>query len=248
MFSDCGWEYIEDFVGYSYFRKEEQPGEEREEIFCDDESRLEMMKRVFKGRIIPLIILFAMVILPQFHMNTTGYGGGGNIQDVLSLVFLVLAILYLVIFSVLAGQFYQYEKLVKGDSTGFRLKYVGIFALIMVLLIGTGTFFWLSNRSVYEKKERDNGYVIEAEHLNSAIVTEHALESGDMISFDFNCETGYVHLNVSQKGKETVFYGDFYEVYGNGAPHVITIQEDGIYTIEIEGRNVKGEIEVIITK
>ena len=32
MFSDCGWEYIEDFVGYSYFRKEEQPGEEREEI------------------------------------------------------------------------------------------------------------------------------------------------------------------------------------------------------------------------
>ena len=248
MFSDCGWEYIEDFVGYSYFRKEEQPGEEREEIFCDDESRLEMMKRVFKGRIIPLIILFAMVILPQFHMNTTGYGGGGNIQDVLSLAFLVLAILYLVIFSVLAGQFYQYEKLVKGDSNGFRLKYVGIFALIMVLLIGIGTFFWLSNRSVYEKKERDNGYVIEAEHLNSAIVTEHALESGDMISFDFNCETGYVHLNVSQKGKESVFYGDFYEVYGNAAPHVITIQEDGNYTIEIDGRNVKGEIEVIITK
>ena len=52
MFSDCGWEYIEDFVGYSYFRKEEQLGEEREENFCDDESRLEMMKRVFKGRII----------------------------------------------------------------------------------------------------------------------------------------------------------------------------------------------------
>ena len=42
--------------------------------------------------------------------------------------------------------------------------------------------------------------------------------------------------------------GDFYEVYGNAAPHVITIQEDGNYTIEIDGRNVKGEIEVIITK
>ena len=55
-------------------------------------------------------------------------------------------------------------------------------------------------------------------------------------------------MNVSQKGKETVFYGDFYEVYGNAAPHVITIQEDGNYTIEIDGRNVKGEIEVIITK
>ena len=56
MFSDCGWEYICDFVGYSYFRKEGKAGEEREEIFCDDASRLDMMKRVFRGRIIPLII------------------------------------------------------------------------------------------------------------------------------------------------------------------------------------------------
>ena len=60
MFSDCGWEYIEDFVGYSYFRKEGQQGDEKEEIFCDDASRLDMMNRVFKGRIIPLIIIFAM--------------------------------------------------------------------------------------------------------------------------------------------------------------------------------------------
>ena len=54
MFSDCGWEYICDFVGYSYFRKEGEVGEEREEIFCDDASRLDMMRRVFRGRIILL--------------------------------------------------------------------------------------------------------------------------------------------------------------------------------------------------
>ena len=54
MFADCGWEYLFDFVGYSYFRKEGAAGEEREEIFCDDASRLDMMKRVFRGKIFQL--------------------------------------------------------------------------------------------------------------------------------------------------------------------------------------------------
>ena len=70
MFSDCGWEYLCDFVGYSYFRKEGTAGEEKEEIFCDDASRLDMMKRVFRGKIIPLIILFVSVIIPQLFTNT----------------------------------------------------------------------------------------------------------------------------------------------------------------------------------
>ena len=47
MFNDCGWEYIQDFGGYSYFRKPVSEMQEEEEIFCDDESRLDMMRRVF---------------------------------------------------------------------------------------------------------------------------------------------------------------------------------------------------------
>lgn len=85
MFSDCGWEYLFDCAGYSYFCKEGSASQEREEIFCDDSSRLDMMKRVFKGRIIPLIPLFAGVILPQLFMNTMGYGGGSEIQDIVSI-------------------------------------------------------------------------------------------------------------------------------------------------------------------
>lgn len=50
MFSDCGWEYLFDFVGYSYFRKTSDEGNMNEEIFCDDGSRLDMMKRVYKGK------------------------------------------------------------------------------------------------------------------------------------------------------------------------------------------------------
>ena len=106
MFSDCGWEHICDFVGYSYFRKEGEAREEREEIFCDDSSRLDMMKRVFRGKIIPLIIIFAAVIIPQLIMNTAGNSGGGLYQNIFSFIFLGLAILYLVIFSMTAVHFY----------------------------------------------------------------------------------------------------------------------------------------------
>lgn len=64
MFSDCGWEYIQDYVGYSYFRKAAPASERDAEIFCDDASRLDMMERVMKGRMLPLMVILLMVIVP----------------------------------------------------------------------------------------------------------------------------------------------------------------------------------------
>ena len=69
MFSDCGWEYIQNYVDYSYFRKRAADMNGDEEIFCDDNSRMEMMERVYKGRILPLFVIFCAVILPQFINN-----------------------------------------------------------------------------------------------------------------------------------------------------------------------------------
>lgn len=74
LFKDCGWEYIEDVGGYSYFRKPVSEMDQGiEEIFCDDNSRMDMIKRVFKGRMIPLLVLFFLCIVPQlwiqFHLD-----------------------------------------------------------------------------------------------------------------------------------------------------------------------------------
>lgn len=66
MFEDCGWEYIQDYVGYSYFRKAVVSGGVAEEIFCDEESRFQMMQRVMKGRMVPLLVIFFGLLLPQF--------------------------------------------------------------------------------------------------------------------------------------------------------------------------------------
>ena len=60
---------LQNYIDYSYFRKRAADMNGDEEIFCDDSSRMEMMDRVFKGRILPLFVIFSAVILPQFIIN-----------------------------------------------------------------------------------------------------------------------------------------------------------------------------------
>ncbi len=62
MFRDCGWEYLQDYAGFSYFRKAAcQAGEE---IFCDEDSKRQMMERIFMGRTVLLMALFFLVLIP----------------------------------------------------------------------------------------------------------------------------------------------------------------------------------------
>lgn len=100
MFEDCGWEYITDFVGYSYFRKtaEEMNGDEM--IFCDDDSRVEMINRVFKGRMIPLIVLFVLVIAPMFvfsilHNDAGEFTGFAILMGAVGVLYITILIKYI---------------------------------------------------------------------------------------------------------------------------------------------------------
>jgi len=92
LFQDCGWEYLQDYVGYSYFRKPAADMGSEEGIFCDDASRLAMMQRVFRGRLVPLLVLFCAVLVPQFLLQlTTG-------RYVLAVVYSLILLLYIAIF------------------------------------------------------------------------------------------------------------------------------------------------------
>lgn len=71
MFADCGWEHLQGYAGYSYFRKPAAEMREDEGIFCDDESKLMMMERVLKGRMLPLLIIFFCCLMPQCVINIT---------------------------------------------------------------------------------------------------------------------------------------------------------------------------------
>lgn len=66
IFTDCGWEYLFDFVGYSYFRKPTSQMKNSEEAFYDDEFSPGMMKRVLSGRIKYVCVLFLALAICAF--------------------------------------------------------------------------------------------------------------------------------------------------------------------------------------
>lgn len=103
MFRDCGWEYLQNYVGYSYFRKAASEMDGKEEIFCDDSSRIDMMKRVFRGRLIPLLCIFFFVIIPQMFVQS-------QVSFCLFIIYCILFAVYLVFFTMFAVYFWMYYK------------------------------------------------------------------------------------------------------------------------------------------
>ena len=105
MFFDCGWEYIQDMMGYSYFRKRaEDMGENETGIFCDHESRMAMWDRVFKGRVRILLILLVCVIIPQLFIQSHNNSSAGAFLHGL---FIGLLLVYLVILIRFAKRYKQ---------------------------------------------------------------------------------------------------------------------------------------------
>lgn len=108
MFQDCGWEYIQDYAGYSYFRKPvSQMQGKMEEIFCDDESRLEMMRRMFLGRYTPLFIILVLLILPNLFLQLHSKEPDA---PVLVVLFLILLVAYGWVFASFARQYWKLKR------------------------------------------------------------------------------------------------------------------------------------------
>ena len=111
MFFDCGWEYLFDYCGYSYFRKAASQMVGEEEIFCDELSRLDMLRRVMRGRLTPLLVIFMAVIVPQILMWLVRFREeSGWAEGVLLLLYVVLLALYMIIFITFAIKYYLLRK------------------------------------------------------------------------------------------------------------------------------------------
>lgn len=107
MFCDCGWEYLQDYVGYSYFRKTVTDMNGSEEIFCDANSRLDMMKRVLKGRMLPLLSIFFLIILPNIYLQSRY---DTLINHILTGFFVAMFVVYLGLFIWCGIQFWKCYK------------------------------------------------------------------------------------------------------------------------------------------
>lgn len=105
LFADCGWEYLQDYAGYSYFRKAvAQMGGRDEKIFCDDQSRLALVRRVFWGRMVPALVILLLLVCPYVIQGLISPHGD---TAVLLALFLCLLALYTVILVKFARQYWR---------------------------------------------------------------------------------------------------------------------------------------------
>lgn len=98
MLEDYGWENCGKCAGWLYWRKRaaEAENEGESELFSDDASRLDMVKKVIQSRMLPLLCLFFAVVLPQLFRAIDGRSLPGN--GFFLGFFSVMAVLYLYIF------------------------------------------------------------------------------------------------------------------------------------------------------
>ena len=68
MLQDFGWEFAGQCVGWLYFRKPAAAMEAANEgeLFSDNESRVELVSKVIKTRLVPLAIIFMCCVIPNF--------------------------------------------------------------------------------------------------------------------------------------------------------------------------------------
>lgn len=97
IFQDYGWEYFARCMGWLYFRKpvSETDTEQDEEIFSDENSRIDMVNHIVKTRMLPLICVFFCCLLPNFIRSIEE---ANSFADVLAVIFTVLLLIYLYLF------------------------------------------------------------------------------------------------------------------------------------------------------
>lgn len=94
LYRDYGWEYIQDVNSFSYFRKPAADTRPEDlEIFSDPESRLDMLKRIFRFRMIPLLAIFLGCVIPNSLRAAEG-----KLGVTMAVVWAVLFGLYVYIF------------------------------------------------------------------------------------------------------------------------------------------------------
>jgi hypothetical protein len=81
MLSEFGWENCGRCMGWIYWRRcaDETASEAEGELFSDDASRLDMVKKVVQTRLLPLLIIFFCCVLPNLVRAINGdmYGASG---------------------------------------------------------------------------------------------------------------------------------------------------------------------------
>lgn len=109
MFRDCGWEYVYSCMSFHYFRKPVSQMEGKEEIFSDNASRIDLLGRIWKWRMMPLFVIFFGCIMPQIYQSITDRAP----MDIFFWMYFVLLLLYLRLFLHVGVKFFRMKHSLK---------------------------------------------------------------------------------------------------------------------------------------
>lgn len=111
IYADYGWEYITEMNDYNYFRKpaSEIQLDKEAEIFSDSESKLDMLKNIFQRKMIPILLVFIFLGIPQIMDMFTGFYKGA-LKDTVSVIWSILFLLYLYIFIYCGVGYFKLKK------------------------------------------------------------------------------------------------------------------------------------------
>lgn len=66
MLEDYGWTYLTSLNNYRYLYKTASGNNDNDEIYTDNASKLEMLKRILRFRILPIMCVFFVCVIPNF--------------------------------------------------------------------------------------------------------------------------------------------------------------------------------------
>jgi len=115
IFKDYGWEYVGQFRRWFYFRKKKTEDSENDmSIFSDNESKIEMCKRVINGNIINFIPFLLIIIAYDFLVGFTKLFRGDGVLSIIVSVFAIITLLIAVFaLSFVVGQYSRLNHMIK---------------------------------------------------------------------------------------------------------------------------------------
>ncbi len=95
MLSDFGWECYTKSVGWLYFRKPAAAARSdgEDELFSENESRVEMANHIVRTRLLPLCIIFLCCVIPNMINSFSGVLGPAS--DAFAIFFGVMFVIYI---------------------------------------------------------------------------------------------------------------------------------------------------------
>lgn len=97
MVEDFGWEYFEQCFGWLHFRKpaEAVESDNEGELFSDNASRIDMVSKIVKTRLMPIAIIFLCCVIPNLMISISG--GMSVFSGFFGVFFGIMFVLYVVL-------------------------------------------------------------------------------------------------------------------------------------------------------